>query len=141
LAYITNGNGLLVCRQPDFPEAGVQAPGGSMHPGERLEDAVLREAFEETGLSGLALGAFPGDAMQDYSPLGRLEIHHEHCFHLPVEGDVPETWQHRERDPSGGDVESVLFDFFWVELPDGAPPRIVIRDEKIPELLAEPGHS
>ncbi|MDQ3548783.1 MAG: NUDIX domain-containing protein [Chloroflexota bacterium] len=135
MAYITHNNRLLVFRQPEFPEAGMQVPGGSIDPGERPEDAVLREAFEETGLSGLTLGAFLGDVQHDLSPRGRYEIHHRYYFHLRVEGDILEAWQHTELYPSEGDHESVLFEFFWAELPDGVPPLIGHRGEKIPELL------
>ncbi len=139
MAYITNGSRLLVFRQPDFPEAGIQVPGGSMNPYERPEDAVLREAFEETGLSGLALGAFLGDVQHDWSSRGRYEIHHRYYFHLRIEGDVSEAWQHTELYPSEGEHESVLFEFFWANLPDGVPPLIGHMGEKIPELLVELG--
>jgi 8-oxo-dGTP pyrophosphatase MutT (NUDIX family) len=139
MAYITHGSRLLVFRQPDFPAAGLQVPGGSIHDDERPEDAVLREAFEETGLTGLTLGTLLGDAEHDYSPYGQDEIHHRYYYHLFVEGDVPELWQHTESDPSEGDHESVLFELFWVDLPNGVPPLIRYRDEKIPDLLIELG--
>ncbi len=50
LSYITRGQRLLVFRQPDFPEQGVQVPGGSVELGEQPAVAALREAREETGL-------------------------------------------------------------------------------------------
>lgn len=34
-------------------ESGLQVPAGTVHHGEDPRDAVLREAFEETGLPGL----------------------------------------------------------------------------------------
>jgi ADP-ribose pyrophosphatase YjhB (NUDIX family) len=139
IAYITHGSRLLVFRQPDFPEAGSQVPGGSMNPDERPEDAVLREAFEETGLSGLTLRAFLGDVKHDYSPRGRCEIHHRYYFHLIVKGAVREAWQDTELDPSEGENESVLFEFSWADLPDGVPPLIMYRDEMIPRLLGQLG--
>src|SRR5690348_18410922 len=64
LAYITWGNTLLVFSHPDFPEAGIQVPAGTIEPGEEPEAGALREAFEETGLSGLALVAFLGEQMR-----------------------------------------------------------------------------
>lgn len=141
MAYITHESRLLVFRQPAFPEAGIQVPGGSVHDGEALEAAVMREAFEETGLAGLTLGALLGEARHDYRPRGIIEIQQRHYFHLRAEGDVPETWQHMETDPSEGDQTTILFELFWVELPDGVPPLIGSRDEKIPELLATLGLS
>lgn len=139
LAYITHGSRLLVFRQPDFPAAGLQVPGGSMRDDERPEDAVLREAFEETGLLDLTLGAFLGDARHDYSLFGQDEIHHRFYYHLVAGGEVPDLWQHTERDPSEGDYESVLFELFWVDLPNGVPSLIRYRDEKILDLLLELG--
>ena len=49
-AYVTHGHRLLVFRQPDHPGAGIQVPGGTVHPHESLDDAALREATEEAGL-------------------------------------------------------------------------------------------
>jgi len=46
LAYVTWGDKLLVFSHPDFPEAGIQVPAGTIEPGEEPEAAVLREAFE-----------------------------------------------------------------------------------------------
>lgn len=135
MAYITHGSRLLVFKQPDFPEAGIQVPGGSIDDGECPDDAVLREAFEETGLNGLILGSYLGDTEHDLSPFGRREFIQRHYYHLYADGDPPETWQHWENDPSEGDLESVLFEFFWVELPEGVPPLIAWMDEKLPELL------
>jgi 8-oxo-dGTP pyrophosphatase MutT (NUDIX family) len=54
-AYITRGDQLLVFRHIDFPGAGIQTPGGTIEEGEEPEDAVLREAVEETGLVKLRL--------------------------------------------------------------------------------------
>jgi 8-oxo-dGTP pyrophosphatase MutT (NUDIX family) len=37
------------------PHAGIQIPAGTVEEGEALDAAVLREAFEETGLTGLRI--------------------------------------------------------------------------------------
>ncbi len=50
-AYITHRNHLLVFIHPFAPEAGIQVPTGIIKANERPEAAILREAFEETGLS------------------------------------------------------------------------------------------
>jgi 8-oxo-dGTP diphosphatase len=52
-AYITCSHHLLVFIQPDYLEAGVRIPAGTLAEGESPEVAVLREAQEETGLSNL----------------------------------------------------------------------------------------
>jgi ADP-ribose pyrophosphatase YjhB (NUDIX family) len=59
-AYITRAEQLLVFKQVDFPEAGIQIPGGTIESGELPEDAVLREAVEETGLERLHLVSYLG---------------------------------------------------------------------------------
>ena len=64
IAYITQEDKLLVFRHPFHPEAGIQVPAGTIEPGESPQEAVLREAHEETGFSELELRAFLG--MQEY---------------------------------------------------------------------------
>lgn len=139
MAYITHGNRLLVFREPDFPEAGIQTPGGSMGIDEDPADAALREAFEETGLAGLQIGAFLGMVRHDLALFGQTGFLDRYYFHLTIDGDVAETWQHVEMNPSESELDSILFELFWVELPDGVPPLIGHRGEMLPELLARLG--
>ncbi|RLD22881.1 MAG: hypothetical protein DRI70_10035 [Bacteroidetes bacterium] len=49
-SYLTCAGKIVVITQADFPEAGVQVPSGTVADGENLEEAVLREAYEENGL-------------------------------------------------------------------------------------------
>ena len=81
-AYITNRNRLLVFVHPFAPEAGIQVPAGTVKTNERPEEAVLREAFEETGLSGLVVESFLGEDERDMSDFGKDEIHHRYFYHL-----------------------------------------------------------
>ena len=129
---------LLVFSHPDFPEAGIQVPAGTIEPGEEPEAAVLREAFEETGLSGLKLVAPLGEQLRDVTPFGKDELHHRYFFHLRCEGTPPRTWRHWEEFPSDGS-ERVAFDFFWAQLPDGVPPLIAGHDAHLPALLRSMG--
>ncbi len=46
----------------EHPTAGIQVPAGTVHEGESGETAVLREASEETGLTGFSLPCFLGSA-------------------------------------------------------------------------------
>ena len=135
-AYITHGNRLLVFSHPNSPEAGIQVPAGTLNPGEHPEVGVLREAFEETGLSNLRVVRFLGEQVRemfDFNLGG--EIHHRYFYHLRYEGNSPEVWQHEERDPYGGAGRAILFELFWAELPDRVPELIADHGKFLPELL------
>jgi 8-oxo-dGTP pyrophosphatase MutT (NUDIX family) len=138
VTYITWGTTLLVFSHPDFPEAGIQVPAGTIEPGEKPEVAALREAFEETGLTGLTLVAPLGEQVRDVTPFGKDELHHRYFFHLRCAGAPPQTWRHWEEFPSDGSAP-VAFDFFWAQLPDGVPPLIAGHDAYLPALLLQMG--
>lgn len=113
LTYITRAGRLLVFEQPDFPEQGVQVPGGSVEPGEALDVAALREAREETGLTELSVVRYLGSA--EY----RLKVdvgppHVRHFFHLSLTEPTPERWQHAGSFPQGR--APVRFELRWEAL-------------------------
>ena len=135
-AYITHGQSLLVFRHSYAPEAGIQVPAGTIEVDETPEQAVLREAFEETGLTDLIIAGFLGEQERDMSDFDRDEIHHRYFYHLRCGGTPPSTWQHEERDPSdGSEVMPIMFEFFWVPLPEGVPSLIAGHGQMIPQLL------
>jgi len=103
--------------------------------GEAPDDAALREAREETGLTDLRVVRFLGEVRRDMADRGRAEIHHRFFFHLVCEGAPPERWQHYEPDPSDGS-EPPLFEFWWVPLPDGVPELIAGHGALLPALVA-----
>lgn len=119
-AYITQGDQLLVFRHVDAPEAGIQVPGGTVQPGESLPEAVLREAFEETGLADLDIVAELGDTW----PVMDREVHpdavhHRHFFQLRCADLLPATWRHEERFPSDGSPP-MMFEFIWMPLTEAS---------------------
>ena len=84
----------------------------------------MREAREETGLTGLQLLSFLG--ARDHA-LGERGVHRRHYYHLALRGDAPNTWRHYEMDPSDGSTEPIEFEFFWAQLAD------------VPHLAADQG--
>jgi len=109
LGYVTRRGRLLVFRQLGRPDQGVQVPGGSVEPGESLEEAVLREVREETGLGGLRIAQYLGRAVYEL----KVDVgppHERHFFHVVCEGDAPERWQHvGSRSREGADVTFALW--------------------------------
>lgn len=132
-AYITHTNRLLVFRHVDGPDAGIQVPGGTMEEGEVPEEAVMREAFEETGLTGLRMRAFLGDTLHAFPEYG--VTHHRHFYYLVCDEAPPERWRHDELDPSDGSRAPITFEFTWVPLPDGVPELTGDLDEMLPALF------
>src|ERR1043166_7435805 len=89
-AYITRGNRLLLFTHPNNPEAGIQVPAGTMKDGEMPEEAVMREAEEESGLTGLTLVSLLGVRSFDRRP-AIDQIDERHFFHLRCDSEVSET--------------------------------------------------
>ena len=121
VAYITNSDRLLVFRHVDDPAAGIQVPAGTVEPGESTDDAVLREAREETGLDGLKIRQFLGTRSYNGAPFGLDEVHRRHHYHLVLKGPAPSMWRHFEEHPSGGVFERIEFELFWVKFPNETP--------------------
>ncbi|HEX9921823.1 MAG TPA: NUDIX domain-containing protein [Anaerolineae bacterium] len=118
-AYITYTDRLLVFSHPDSPEAGIQVPAGTVKQGEPPEEAVMREAIEETGLQTLTLAAYLGQV--DHPVPQQDQVHRRRFYHLICRGTPPARWQHYETDPSEGASDRIRFEFFWARLPNGLP--------------------
>jgi 8-oxo-dGTP pyrophosphatase MutT (NUDIX family) len=120
VAYITCQDHLLVFAHRDNPEAGIQVPGGTIAQGESPDSAVLREAFEETGLSQLRIESFLGTRTYDMMPItGQALDIHRHYYHLSAPAPIVEgRWLHWETSPSEGPPDPIAFELFWVAFPD-----------------------
>lgn len=132
--YIVQDGEIVVFEQPESPEAGIQVPGGTVDAGEGLDDAVLREAFEETGLQGLSIARYLGKQHRDMRDYGKEEIHDRHFYYLTCASVVPRRWQHFEQyssEPVAGPGR--LFAFYRVAL-DLVPPLIADFDIFIADL-------
>ena len=82
VAYITLERRLLVLEHVRIPEAEVQIVQGTVKDGEELEDAVTREAGEETALEGLSLVSFRGREEAEICRDGSKERQRRFFYHL-----------------------------------------------------------
>jgi 8-oxo-dGTP pyrophosphatase MutT (NUDIX family) len=116
VAYIVRDGRIVVFTHADdstMDESGIQVPAGTLEPGELPADAVLREAREETGLSGLRIVRYLGAAEYDMRPSqDTLQI--RHFFQLTVDGDVRERWYEYER--GDGSLDPIRFELYWLPL-------------------------
>ncbi|MGB4872936.1 MAG: NUDIX domain-containing protein [Candidatus Promineifilaceae bacterium] len=122
-AYITQADWLLVFSEPDYPAAGIQIPGGTVEPGEDPDRAMLREAEEETGLTGLQIRRFLGTRVY-HLPLAARDsvIIHRRFYQLAYDGPLePGGWRHWETNPSEGSTEPIEFYLRWVKFPHEVP--------------------
>ena len=92
ISYIVKNDRVLVIRHADFPleQTGLQVPAGTTKPGELPEQAVLRKAYEETGLKNLRIVTNLGAGEYNMRPYADA-FHMRHYFHLTADdGKVPE---------------------------------------------------
>jgi 8-oxo-dGTP pyrophosphatase MutT (NUDIX family) len=139
IAYITHGAKLLVFSQPHEPDAGIQVPAGTVEAGEPIDEAVLREAQEETGLEGLEIRAYLGAMDYDLALYGGTGTLRRHYFHLVLRGDAPARWRHFEMHPSEGEPDPIEFVVFWVKLPDDVPELAGQRGDLLHRLALDAG--
>ncbi|CAN3983845.1 NUDIX hydrolase [Kitasatospora purpeofusca] len=115
LAYVVRDGRLLVFRHTDhgYEEVGIQVPAGSICPDETPEDAALREAREETGLTAFTIVRKLGETEYDLTPY-RYEIQRRHIFHLALAEPTPERWTSQES--HDGTRPPTAFECFWLPL-------------------------
>ena len=132
--YILCQNKLLVFQHVDFPEAGIQVPGGTVESGEIPYEAAIREAHEESGFDDLILKQKLGIVYRDMREFGFEEIHERHYFHFIFKVSPAQTWIGYEHFPSDGTQGPIKFRFFWV-LINKIPPLAGKTDDMLPMLF------
>lgn len=120
VAYILRDGHLLVFVHADdesLDQSGFQVPAGTVRDGELVELAVLREAWEETGLEGLRIERYLGASEWDMRPYADA-VHVRHFFHLSVAASsVPDRWVTEEH--GDGDRSPIRFELYWIPLAQG----------------------
>jgi 8-oxo-dGTP pyrophosphatase MutT (NUDIX family) len=118
LAYIlrpTNtGPELLVFAHRDYPEAGLQVPGGTLDEDEDPQAGVLREVKEEAGLENFTEVKLLGEI--DYVATEKKEIHHRYFFQLTYREACATAFAHTVS--AGDEDEGLVFLYRWVPLSD-----------------------
>ncbi|WP_426245325.1 NUDIX hydrolase [Nocardioides sp. LHG3406-4] len=114
LCYIVRDARLLVFRHvdEDWDESELQVPAGTVKAGETAQQAALREATEETGLSGLRVVRHLGECRYDMAPY-RDEVQHRQVFLLALDGPAPERWLSQEDDPDDASGAH-RFECYWL---------------------------
>jgi ADP-ribose pyrophosphatase YjhB (NUDIX family) len=89
VGYVTRGRELLV-----FEHAGtLQVPAGRVDHNETLEEGLIREVEEETGVD-VAVASKLADGAE-FARLFGPGAHESHAFHAVPVADTPDEWTHR----------------------------------------------
>jgi len=97
LCYVVRDGQLLVFRHTDYSyeEVGIQVPAGTIRADETPEQAAVREAREETGLTDFTI-VRKLDVSEYDTTAYRHEIQRRHVFHLRLAEPTPQRWFSQE---------------------------------------------
>ncbi|MFE7398991.1 NUDIX domain-containing protein [Streptomyces sp. NPDC057557] len=104
---------VLVFDHIGMPEAGTQVPAGGAESGERLEEAVLREVAEETGL--LTATVVRQIAVENKPHPDTGQPRRTSFFFLQAPADTSDAWDHQVN--SDGDDAGLTFACRFLPLP------------------------
>ncbi|WP_093896446.1 NUDIX domain-containing protein [Streptomyces sp. Ncost-T10-10d] len=104
---------VLVFGHIGMPEAGTQVPAGGAEPGESLEEAVLREVAEETGL--LTATVVRQIAVENKPHPDTGQPRRTSFFLLQAPADTSDAWDHQVN--GDGDDAGLTFSCRFLPLP------------------------
>lgn len=104
---------LLVFDHLGLPQAGTQIPAGGVHPGEELEQAVVREVVEETGL--LTASVVRQIIVEDKPHPDTRQPRRTAYFHLQTPATTTDAWHHTVH--GDGDDAGLTFACRFLPLP------------------------
>lgn len=138
IAYITRKRKtapreLLVFAHQQLPEVPIQVPAGTVDPGETPEAAVIREIWEESGLSAVRLERQLG--VYDWVQAGQVK--RQYYFLLEAMTELPDRWQHSVQ--GQGLDAGLLFSYYWTGIERGfevhESQRAFLNPVAVPELF------
>lgn len=111
-ACVVRNNHILAFKHPS---AGFQIPKGSVEDHESIEEAVLRELAEESGITDASIGSKVGqlDWLIEAGTTTFVQAEHQewHIYLVNPNQPVPEAWTHSAFGSKA--EEGLLFDFYW----------------------------
>lgn len=105
---------LLTIEALEFSEEGIQVPAGRIDHDEALEEGLLRELAEETGLTQARIIRVLPSFECNYRTYS-----YNHAFHVVIEEETPDEWEHRV-DGEGADA-GLIHHCRWVPLSADLP--------------------
>ena len=128
----SRGLELLVFDHRDYPEAGTQISAGGVDTGESIEEAVLREVLEETGLAALTLHRSLGIQQRPRPHTGQPRV----TIFYHVSTSVQRSrWSHYVTTSTGGDA-GMTFERFFIPLIDAVGLLADRQDKFVDKLLS-----
>jgi ADP-ribose pyrophosphatase YjhB (NUDIX family) len=112
-AYIVRGDELLIFReQLDGRDDFAQLPGGTVEEGESIEEALLREVYEESRLSDVSIIRLLGcDVVR--GAIDRIDL--RHFFLVRSNEPMKDSWLHYEEHGSEHDYP-LPFLYSWMPI-------------------------
>ncbi|MCB0421304.1 MAG: NUDIX domain-containing protein [Bdellovibrionales bacterium] len=131
LAYIFRENEgvreLLVFDHRDYPNVNPQVPAGTVESDESLEEAVLREVYEESGVELEVEPSYLGS--YDYQHDEKYQLHQRHVYSFNVSG-LPSNWEHRISE--GQEDKGLIFDFYWIAIDEAREALVADMGKYLP---------
>jgi ADP-ribose pyrophosphatase YjhB (NUDIX family) len=129
VGYVTRGRELLVFDHKGMEDVPTQVPAGRVDSHESLEEAVVREVEEETGI-GVTVAGKLADG-KEFEALFGAGAHESHAFHALAEPGGPHEWEHAV--VGTGMDAGLVFACRWVPLDD--PPLLWGTTDPLVEKL------
>jgi ADP-ribose pyrophosphatase YjhB (NUDIX family) len=129
VGYVTRGRELLVFDHQGMPDVPTQVPAGRVDSHETLEEGVVREVEEETGVEVTQIREL-ADA-EEFERLFGPHAHKSYAFHARAEPGGPDEWDHPV---SGTGMDAgLVYACRWVPLDD--PPLLWGTTDPLVEKL------